>query len=346
MKAGCLFLIILVMIFVLISRTSNADITSTVVDANTEMPIEGAVVLVEWSRSAGFPGMISTKSYKVLEVLTNKSGKITLPEDISTPPPERPLPGVYYTWINAPRVTVYKQGYVTWNSKVIFPGFRERTDFKWGDGYVFRLDPFKPEYTHYAHTLFINSAEVFPLDMKKKSSLSKAIEWEEQKASQESRMRTPLKISGRVVDEETGEPIEGAVILVKGIWSDKPLELISDKEGRVTIEGNFHMIPRPPSVTVYKKGYVAWNSIWIFPNAPLHMREDFKWQDGYIFKLERWRPDRQSYYYNHESHVDFIRSGTQNSVMRESKLLKEAIEWEEKKAMEERDARNKRGMTK
>jgi len=289
--------------------------------------------------------MISTRSYKILEELTNREGKITLPEDISTPHPERPVSGIYYTWINPPRVTVYKQGYVAWNSKVIFPGFRERTDFEWGDGYVFRLEPFKPEYTHYAHVQFINSAEVFSLEMKEKSSLRKAIEWEERKASEESLVRTPVKISGRVVDAETGEPIEGAVILVKGIWSDKPLELISNKDGMVTMKGDFHMIPRPPSVTAYKKGYVAWNSYRIFPLTPRTTREDFKWQDGYIFRLERWRPERESYYYNRESHIDFIRAGTENSVISESKVLKKAIEWEEKKAMEERDAKSKGGKT-
>jgi hypothetical protein len=91
---------------------------------------------------------------------------------------------------------------------------------------------------------------------------------------------------------------------------------------------------------------VAWNSSWIFPLEPSKTREDFKWQDGYNFRLEKWRTERESYYYNRSSHIDFIRAGTENSVVSESKLLKEAIEWEEKKATEESDARSKGGKTK
>jgi hypothetical protein len=315
-----------------------------VADGKTEAPIEGAIVLVEWTLSEGLPGMIGTKSYKVFEALTDKEGRVTLPDDISTPRPEKPILITFYRWINPATVTIYKKRYVAWNSKVIFPGFRQRTDFKWQDGYVFRLEPFKPEYTHYAHVQFINSAEVFPLGTKEKSSLRKATEWEERKAGEESSLRTHLKITGKVVDAETGEPIEGAVILVKGERpEERALEMISDKEGMVTIEGNFHMLPRPPSVTIYKKGYVAWNSIWIFPLILSKYRKDFKWQDGYIFEIEKWPTEPKWYYYNHETHIDFIRAGTFNSVMRESKLLKEAIEWEEKRAIEEREAKRKGG---
>lgn len=319
--------------FFFLYSACDAGVTGVVVDQETAKPIEGAVVLVKWTETKGLPGLTHTVTYKIFEALTDKDGKITIPH-------------VLNPMVNPPVVTVYKKGYVAWNSKTIFPGFRERSDFKLSEGYVFKLEPFKPEYTHYAHMQFIKSSPVSPLDVTEKNLLRKAVGWEQLKADQESRSKTQLKITGKVVDAETGEAIGGAVILVKGIWSDKPLELISDKDGKVTIEGEFHMIPRPPSVTIYKKGYVAWNSIWIFPLIPRTDRNDFKWQDGYIFRFEKWPTEPKWDYYNHENHVDFIRAGTFNSVMRESKLLKEAIEWEEKKALEERDARNKGGKPK
>lgn len=102
-------------------------------------------------------------------------------------------------------------------------------------------------------------------------------------------------MSGKVIDAETSQPIEGAVVLVEwtkthGIgehWTEsaKVVEVISAKDGIVKISGCYDPFVRSPDVTIYKKGYVAWNNYYIFPNS-LH-RTDFKWGRGYIFKLRQ-----------------------------------------------------------
>lgn len=44
-----------------------------------------------------------------------------------------------------------------------------------------------------------------------------------------------------------------------------------------------------PSLTVYRKGYVAWNNQYIFPDRK--RRLDFKWSNDYVFRLEKFRPE-------------------------------------------------------
>lgn len=198
---------------------------------------------------------------------------------------------------------------------------------------MFKLEHFKTDYsynarrpklTHYFHIEFINSVT----HSAGKTKFRKALEWEENKASKEENTQILLRITGKVVDAETGEPIEGAVVWVKGVGigytKDKGLEFVSDKEGMVTIFGYFPMLVNPPGVTIYKKGYVAWNSWYFFPEWHLKDRKDFKWQDGYMFKVEKWKSE-----YNRQRHVEFIRGVTFNAN-RESKLLTDVLEWEEK----------------
>jgi hypothetical protein len=99
------------------------------------------------------------------------------------------------------------------------------------------------------------------------------------------------RMTGTVVDAETGKPIEGAVVLVewtmtKGLGlthttSYKVTEMVTDNDGRFTV----YTVPNPlvnaPDITVYKKGYVAWSSRWIFPNYD--KRSDYSWRTGYFF---------------------------------------------------------------
>lgn len=119
-------------------------ITGKVVDAETDRPIEGAVVLVEWTKTKGF-GLTYTESFKVVEVLSNKDGAFT-------------IPGVYNPLVNSPDLTVYKPGYVAWNNKIIFPDYRKREDFSWKSGNTFKLYKFKDTYSYIDHEGFTMSA--------------------------------------------------------------------------------------------------------------------------------------------------------------------------------------------
>ena len=316
--------ILLAISLVFLTTGCYANITGKVIDAETGQPIEGAVVLVEWTVTKGMPGMTYHESYKVIEVLTDREGRVT-------------ISGVVNPLVDPPDVTIYKKGYVAWNNLFIFPDYRKRKDFKWQNNYVFKLEKFKPEFTYSAHTLFMHGVILSSMATEKKKLMNRAIEWEEYKAREEGRTKTYVKIDGKVVDAETGEPIQGAVALIKGIGIgygqlDKPLEMVSDKEGLITIEGTYPILANPPSLTIYKGGYVAWNSKIIFPRN--ENRKDFKWQNGYVFKLEKWKPA-----YSHGGHITFIQGVTFNAVMSGSKILKEAIKWEKEKALEERQGK-------
>jgi len=77
-----------------------------------------------------------------------------------------------------------------------------------------------------------------------------------------------------IVDDETGEPIEGAIALAQWVkykgtffeggipYAAKAEETVSDKEGRVYIKGYWTWNPFACDrhLTVYKPGYALWNS--------------------------------------------------------------------------------------
>jgi len=147
---------------------SSSGISGIVVDAETGKPIDGAVVMVEWTKTKGI-GLTHTESYKVVEVLTDKDGKFK-------------VPGVRTIFVD-PHLTIYKKGYVAWNDEVIFPGYKKRTDFKWGETHTFKLEHFRPEYSYDKHTSFISSA--ISSTIGKKPLITEAYYWEELKASEE-----------------------------------------------------------------------------------------------------------------------------------------------------------------
>jgi hypothetical protein len=151
-----------------------AEMTGTVVDAETGAPIEGAVVLVEWTVTKGMPGMPVTETYKVTEVVSDKEGRVN-------------ISGVFNPSVNPPHVTVYKAGYVAWNDEFIFPDYKKRKDFKWQSDYLFKLEKFRPEYTHDAHVFFIHTA--IRLGSGDKKLMINAIDREENLAAEERRKK-------------------------------------------------------------------------------------------------------------------------------------------------------------
>lgn len=77
-----------------------------------------------------------------------------------------------------------------------------------------------------------------------------------------------------IVDDETGEPIEGAIALAQWVkysatlfeggvpYAAKAEEAVSDKEGKIYIKGywTFNPFACERHLTVYKPGYALWNS--------------------------------------------------------------------------------------
>ncbi|MDH4226280.1 MAG: carboxypeptidase-like regulatory domain-containing protein [Deltaproteobacteria bacterium] len=149
-----------------------ATISGTVIDAETGEPIEGAVVLAEWTVTKGAPGLTHTDSYKVIEAVTNKDGVAA-------------VSGVFNPFVNKPSLTVYKKGYVAWNNQYIFPDYKKREDFKWQDGAVIRLERFKEGYMRDDHVRFIESVGSTHRNTEQKMNFKAAYFWEIVLASEE-----------------------------------------------------------------------------------------------------------------------------------------------------------------
>ncbi len=167
-KRRTLFLGILLILSTL-STSCYGQITARVVDADTGDPIEGAVIMVEWTKTKGI-GLTHTESYKVVEVLSDKEGKAE-------------ISGVDAFFVDLARVAVYKKGYVLWSNNNVFKGSRTLTTFEWKDNYTFKLNRFKPEYSYIDHGLFIDSA--ISAGFGDKKLIYEATEWEGKKASKE-----------------------------------------------------------------------------------------------------------------------------------------------------------------
>ena len=75
-------------------------------------------------------------------------------------------------------------------------------------------------------------------------------------------------IQGQVVDAQTGQPIEGAVVL--GFWEkQREQEVETNTHGRFTLDWPSDVPEDAALVIVYKFGYVVWNNYDIFdPRDP------------------------------------------------------------------------------
>ena len=175
-KKNLLFVILGILVLILavyFKWFTYFPIEGTVIDAETNQPVEGAVVLVEWSITpTAWIGLPTTYSYKVIETVSDKSGKFKIKDYVLNPIVEKP------------DLAIYKAGYVCWSDRYIFPDNKERKDFKWSDHYTFNLERFKPEYSYEKHTSFIHRAINLGFGESKKL-ITDAYYWEEIAASQE-----------------------------------------------------------------------------------------------------------------------------------------------------------------
>lgn len=180
MKLGYKLIAIVLLFFV---TACDEEINGIVVDAETGRPIEGAVILVEWMEEKGLPGLRISESYKVVEVMTDKEGKAH-------------IEGVFSPFVDPPYVAVYKKGYVAWSNRFIFPNYKKRTDFKWENDYMFKLEKFKEEYSYQKHVSFISNAVRGRGASEGKRLMADAYRWEELKAMEEMRKEWMNKSKG------------------------------------------------------------------------------------------------------------------------------------------------------
>jgi len=120
-------------------------------------------------------------------------------------------------------------------------------------------------------------------------------------------------IKGQVVDAETGQTIDGAVVAIEWIryklgppGLPSEFEILEQTEDVSDAEGLFKVPKYDPFNTeffmsVYKKGYVCWSSRKIFPT--FEERKDFDLKDGMMIKLEKFKEG-----YSREKHAIFTSS--------------------------------------
>jgi len=117
-------------------------------------------------------------------------------------------------------------------------------------------------------------------------------------------------LKGQVFDAQTGQPIQGAVVL--GVWTRVAglpglhhhelvavQETETDAEGRYTLNTPLSLRVDEEAVVVYKYGYVAWSNLFTFPTSPLHENARVPPK----ISLRKFPPGE-----SHQRHVDFIDS--------------------------------------
>jgi hypothetical protein len=120
--------------------------------------------------------------------------------------------------------------------------------------------------------------------------------------------------TARVVDAETGKPVEGAVYLaawysttwLEKAWFEGPSTKMShfregftDANGEIHVPGFWFKVPfigRDRNLTVYKPGYAMWNQDYLFPSVK--KRKNFRFFNR-TAELETWREDYS--YWDHNS---------------------------------------------
>jgi hypothetical protein len=141
-RGGCLLGLVTLLLFVLLASgcAASGPIRSQVLDAQTNQPIPGAVVLGVWTKRVGFPGLDHTETVAVRETEVDAQGNFELVQ-----------PGADY---GEESVTIYRFGYVAWNNLYMFPRSERRPDVRVPA--AIRLERFPENGSHQRHVSFIS----------------------------------------------------------------------------------------------------------------------------------------------------------------------------------------------
>jgi hypothetical protein len=118
-------------------------ISGKVVDGVTGNPLAGAVVLAQWTKTHGFPGLTSHTVYKIEETETDKEGAFS-------------LPGTYSPTVDPPKMVIYKKGYVPWRNDMTFEKMETYDNVIWQDNLTYKLEHWKDNYSKQSLILFID----------------------------------------------------------------------------------------------------------------------------------------------------------------------------------------------
>lgn len=125
---------LLIFVLMIASGCSHyPDITGKVVDGATGKPIEGALVVAQWTKPRGIPGMQYRNLHKITEALTDKEGAFS-------------ITGTFGFNIDPPLMLIYKEGYIPFRNDFIFP-VKKKAEPEWRNNVVYKLEVFSNKYT-------------------------------------------------------------------------------------------------------------------------------------------------------------------------------------------------------
>ncbi len=120
------------------------SISGKVVDAVTGNPLEGAVVLAQWTKTHGLPGLTSHSIYKIEETETDKDGKFS-------------LSGVYSPFVDRPEMVIFKKGYIPWRNDMNFQEMKKYKKVVWQDDLTYKLEHLKEGYSKLRLDMFVST---------------------------------------------------------------------------------------------------------------------------------------------------------------------------------------------
>jgi hypothetical protein len=182
----------------------------TVVDAESDRPVAGAVVTGSWAfeRGVGLTGPAGTEEV-VTE--TGADGRYHVPA-------VRALPSGPSMRVRRFTLIVYSKGYVGWRSDRRFPEGRVRRDFSQKGNRV-RLEKWRDDYYHHRHLVFLGGGP----------AIRNAAQWELQPASLELEGARP---GAHAAAPETGQPAAGpAPLNISGLLTDEEVRGVTGYPG-------------------------------------------------------------------------------------------------------------------
>jgi hypothetical protein len=150
----------------------------TVVDAESERPIAGAIVSASWAFERGL-GLHGPAGIREASVETNADGRYRIPQPAD-------LPTGASMRLRRFTLVVYRGGYVAYRSDFKFGSDEPRHDFSQYANKV-RLDKWQPVLEHRRHLAFLGGGQ----------AISKAAAWEAETATLEYEGLTSSKVAAR-----------------------------------------------------------------------------------------------------------------------------------------------------
>ncbi len=119
--------LLIILLTVCCSCSYYQDITGKVVDNETGQPIEGALVVAQWTKPRGIPGLQHHELHKIVETITDHEGKFS-------------LTGTSGYLLDPPEMIIYKEDYIPWRNDMVFPNLEKTKDNLWSNKETYKLD--------------------------------------------------------------------------------------------------------------------------------------------------------------------------------------------------------------